>query len=402
MSDKIRVLIVDDVAATRENIVKLMQFQPGIEAVGHAQNGEEAILQAKALRPDVVLMDINMPGMDGITATERLTVEVPGTTIVIMSVQGEQEYLRRAMMAGAKNYLTKPFTGDELIQAIQQSASRDRQIRDAMRLKSGVKTPGKVISIFAGKGGVGKTMLTVNLAVALAKRPETRVAIVDADIQFGDIPLFLNLMPRSTIADVLPDAEHLDDKTLAAYMTPYSEALHVLAAPLRPEQAETVSGHLLGAVVKQLRNSYDFILVDTAAIFNEVSIAALDASDSILVLTALDLPAVKNAKLALEILQSLGYADDKLQLVVNSVHTDGGIEPREVQESLKKELAITLPMDGKTVVNSINQGVPLMLAQPESLLAQKIAALAAKVAPVIADAAASAGKPGLRFKLFGR
>ena len=241
MSDKIRVLIVDDVATTRENIVKLMQFQPGIEAVGQAQNGEEAIFQAKALRPDVVLMDINMPGMDGITATERLTVEVPGTTIVIMSVQGEQEYLRRAMMAGAKNYLTKPFTGDELIQAIQQSVSRDRQIRDAMRQKSGVKTPGKIISVFAGKGGVGKTMLTVNLAVALAKRPETRVAIVDADIQFGDVPLFLNLMPRSTIADVLPDAEHLDDKTLAAYMTPYSETLHILAAPLRPEQAETVS-----------------------------------------------------------------------------------------------------------------------------------------------------------------
>jgi pilus assembly protein CpaE len=402
MSDKIRVLIVDDVAATRENIVKLMQFQPGIEAVGHAQNGEEAILQAKALRPDVVLMDINMPGMDGITATERLMVEVPGTTIVIMSVQGEQEYLRRAMMAGAKNYLTKPFTGDELIQAIQQSASRDRQIRDAMRLKSGVKIPGKVISVFSGKGGVGKTMLTVNLAVALAKRPDTRVAIVDADIQFGDVPLFLNLMPRSTIADVLPDAEHLDDKTLAAYMTPYSEALHVLAAPLRPEQAETVSGQLLGAILKQLRNSYDFILVDTAAIFNEVSIAALDAADSVLVLTALDLPAVKNAKLAMEILQSLGYADEKLKMVVNSVHTDGGIEPREVQESLKKEIAMTLPMDGKTVVNSINQGSPFMLAQPESLLAQKIAALAAKVAPGIADTAATAGKSGLRFKLFGR
>ena len=95
MSDKIRVLIVDDVATTRENIVKLMQFHPGIEAVGQAKNGEEALFQAKALRPDVVLMDINMPGMDGITATERLTVEVPGTTIIIMSVQSEQEYLRK-------------------------------------------------------------------------------------------------------------------------------------------------------------------------------------------------------------------------------------------------------------------------------------------------------------------
>lgn len=402
MSDKIRVLIVDDVATTRENIVKLIQFQPEIEAVGQAGNGEEALFQAKALRPDVVLMDINMPGMDGITATERLTVEVPETTIIIMSVQGEQEYLRRAMMAGAKNYLTKPFTGDELIQAVRQSVSRDRQVRDALRVKSGVKSPGKVISVFAGKGGVGKTMLAVNLAVALAKRPDTKVAIVDADIQFGDVPLFLNIMPRSTIADVLPDAEHLDDQTLAAYMTPYNESIQVLAAPLRPEQAEMVSGYLIGAVVKQLRNLYDFVIIDTAVAFNEVTIAALDAADTVVVLAALDLPAVKNAKLALEILQSLGYTEEKIQLVINSVHSDGGIEPREVQESLKKEIAMTLPTDGKTVVNSINKGIPFSLAQPETLLAQKILALAAHLAPWNPDTTATTNKPSLRFKLFGR
>lgn len=402
MSEKIRVLIVDDIATTRENIVKLMQFHPEIEAVGQAGNGEEALLQAKALRPDVVLMDINMPGMDGITATERLTVEVPEATIVIMSVQGEQEYLRRAMMAGAKNYLTKPFTGDELIQAVQQSVTRDRQVRDALRHQSGAKTSGKVITLFAGKGGVGKTLLAVNLAVALAKRPDTKVAIVDADIQFGDIPLFMNLMPRSTIADVLPDADHLDSKTLAAYMTPYNDSIQVLAAPLRPEQAETVSGFLIGAVVKQLRSSYDFTIIDTAAAFNEVAIAALDAADTVLVLAALDLPAVKNAKLALEILQSLGYAEEKLQLVINSVHSDGGIEPSEVQESLKKAVVITLPTDGKTVVNSINKGIPFMVTQPESLLAQKILALADKLAPWNSDTATAAGKAGLRFKLFGR
>ena len=398
MSDKIRVLIVDDVATTRENIVKLIQFQPEIEAVGQAGNGEEALLQAKALRPDVVLMDINMPGMDGITATERLTVEVPETTIVIMSVQGEQEYLRRAMMAGAKNYLTKPFTGDEMIQAVQQSVSRDRQVRDALRHQSGAKTPGKVITLFSGKGGAGKTMLAVNLAVALAKRPDTKVAIVDADIQFGDVPLFMNLMPRSTIADVLPDADHLDNKTLAAYMTPYNDSIQVLAAPLRPEQAETVSGFLIGAVVKQLRSSYDFTIIDTAAAFNEVAIAALDAADTVLVLAALDLPAVKNAKLALEILQSLGYAEEKLQLVINSVHSDGGIEPREVQESLKKDVVITLPTDGKTVVNSINKGIPFVATQLESLLAQKILALADKLAPWTQDTATAESKAGLRFK----
>src|SRR5664279_2965361 len=112
-----------------------------------------------------------------------------------MSVQGEQEYLRRAMMAGAKNYLTKPFTGDELVNAVKDAYSREQKIRSTLRAKTGVRAPGKVISVFSGKGGVGKTTLAVNLAVALSRRPETRVAIVDADLQFGDVALFMNLLP---------------------------------------------------------------------------------------------------------------------------------------------------------------------------------------------------------------
>jgi len=402
MSDKIRVLIVDDVATTRDNIVKLMQFHPDLEAVGQAGSGEEALLQARALRPEVVLMDINMPGMDGIAATERLSVEMPESAIIIMSVQGEQEYLRRAMMAGAKNYLTKPFTGDELIQAIRQIVDRERKIRDSLRVQSGIKTNGKVITVFSGKGGVGKTMIAVNLAVALSQRPTTKVAIVDADIQFGDVALFLNLLPRSTIADVLSDVDHLDEKILSAYMTVFNGSIQVLAAPLRPEQAEMVSGSLLGAVLHQLRKSFDYIVVDTAAAFNEVGIAALDASDTVLVVAALDLPSVKNTKLALEILQSLGYAEEKLQVIVNCSHSHGGIEPKEVAESLKREVVATVPTDGKTVVDSINKGLPFVAAQPETLIAQSIMAVARKLAPWDSDPVSIAGKSGRRFNFFGR
>jgi pilus assembly protein CpaE len=402
MSDKIRVLIVDDIVTTRENIVKLIQFHPDLEVVGQAASGEEALLQAKALRPEVVLMDINMPGMDGIAATERLSVEVPESMIIIMSVQREQEYLRKAMMAGAKNYLTKPFTGDELIQAIRQAVDRERKIRDSLRVQSGAKLAGKVISVFSGKGGVGKTMIAVNLAVALAKRPNVKVAIVDADIQFGDVALFMNLLPRSTIADVLSDVDHLDDKILGAYMTVFDQSIQVLAAPLRPEQAEMVNSPLVGAILKQLRKSFDYIVVDTAAAFNEVGIAALDAADTVMVVAAVDLPTVKNTKLALEILQSLGYGDEKIQVVVNCPHSEGGIESREVEESLKKKIVATIPTDGKTVVNSINKGLPFVTNQPETLVAQKMVAIADKLFPWDSEMAGEAGKSGRRFKLFGR
>jgi pilus assembly protein CpaE len=402
MVEKIRVLIVDDVAATRENIGKLMEFQPEIEAVGQAQSGEEALIQAKALHPDIVLMDINMPGMDGIAATERLSVEVPDASIIIMSVQGEQEYLRRAMMAGAKNYLTKPFTGDELINAVKDAYARDRKVRDAQRANSGARVPGKVISVFSGKGGVGKTTIAVNLAVSLALRPKTKVAIVDADIQFGDVALVLNVLPRSTIADVVAEKGPLEEKILAAYMTSYSDQLHVLAAPLRPEQAERVTGPLVGSVLKQLRAIYDYIIVDTASSFSEVTIASLDVSDTVLVVAGLDLPTVKNTKLAIEIMQSLGYAEDKILLALNRATPEGGIDSREVESSLKKPFVAVIPTDWKTAVSSINKGLPFVASNPEALVAQKIQALASILAPQKSGPEELAGKSSLRFKFFGR
>ena len=402
MAAKIKVLIVDDVVATRENIKKLMEFHPEFEAVGQAGTGEEALAQAKILNPDVILMDINMPGMDGIAATERLSVESPETSIIIMSVQGEQEYLRRAMMAGAKNYLTKPFTGDELIHAVKDAYSRDQKVRDARKLKSGDKVPGKIISIFAGKGGIGKTTLAVNLAMALASRPDIKVAVVDLNVQFGDVALTLNVFPRSTIADIVAEKGQLEDRMLAAYMTVYNDRLHVLAAPLRPEQAEKVTGKLVGGVLQQLRNSYDFIIVDTVASFSELTIAALDASDKVLVLTALDLPTVKNTKLALEILQSLGYEDEKTLLVLNRATPEGGIDAKEVETSLKKSFAVSIPTDSKTVTSSINKGVPFVVANPSTPVAQRMMAMAALVAPPESDSPNSQDKTSKRFKLFGR
>jgi len=401
MVSKIRVLIADDVAATRENIFKLMEFHSEIEIVGQAGTGKEALNQARVLRPDIILMDINMPEMDGIEAAERLAVEAPETSIIIMSVQGEQEYLRRAMMAGAKNYLTKPFTGDELVGAIKQAYSRDQKVRESVRTAAGIKPAGKIISIFSSKGGVGKTTIATNLAVALAQGSAKRVAIIDLDLQFGDVALFLNVLPRTTIADAILDIDHLDEATMESYMTRYNECLQVLAAPLRPEQAEGIKGPHVGALLGRLRSLYDYILIDTAPNFDDTTIAALDASDQVLVIAALDLPTVKNIKIGLEIMQSLGYDEGKVQLVLNRANSEGGLTTNEVEGSLRQRFLMTIPSDGKTVVNSVNKGIPFVVTHPETLTAQRIFLLAAKLAPQETEIQKKTGKPARRFKFFG-
>jgi pilus assembly protein CpaE len=206
--EKIRVLVVDDISETRENVRKLLQFENDIEVAGTARSGKEGIQLAHELDPDVILMDINMPDVDGITATEEIRSKSPHIQIVILSVQGDQNYMRRAMLAGARDFLTKPPMGDELISAIRRAGemAHTERAKDAKQQQlvasSIVGGPasmagfapsqnGKVITVYSPKGGTGCTTIAVNLAIAL-NNEDTRAVLVDANLQFGDVAVFIN------------------------------------------------------------------------------------------------------------------------------------------------------------------------------------------------------------------
>src|SRR5204863_2075173 len=216
MADQIRVLIVDDIPETRDHLTKLLGFESDIEVVGSAASGAEALRMAGELPPDVILMDINMPDMDGIAATEKLSSEVPSAAVVMMSVQGEADYLRRSMLAGAREFLVKPFSSDELTASIRQVSARERDKQSRLAVApmtatsassngsvpggggSGDREPGLIVAIFSPKGGVGRTTVAVNLAVAAATELSKRVALMDGSFQFGDVGVLLKLNPRST------------------------------------------------------------------------------------------------------------------------------------------------------------------------------------------------------------
>ena len=228
-SDKYRVLIVDDVAETRENVRKLLQFESDVEVVGVARTGREAIEIAQEVEPDVILMDINMPDMDGIAATEAIRQKKPFVQVVILSVQGDQNYMRRAMLAGARDFLTKPPMGDELISAIRRagtmahqekakgSATRAVTNSGLLSVPSISSSQGKIITVYSPKGGTGCTTLAVNLGIAL-HNDETRSVIVDGNLQFGDASIFINEQGKNTILDLVSIAEELDPEIVGDVM----------------------------------------------------------------------------------------------------------------------------------------------------------------------------------------
>lgn len=390
--EKIRVMIVDDVSETRENVRKLLQFEADVDVVGVARTGKEAIQLSLDLNPDVVLMDINMPDMDGISATEAIRAKQPAVQVIILSVQGDQNYMRRAMLAGARDFLTKPPMGDELISAIRRAGamaqterSKSVQIPIAPVLGNvpammGYGAPkGKIVTIYSPKGGTGCTTLAVNLAITL-NNDDTRVALVDGNLQFGDVAVFLNEQGKNTIIDLAPRAEELDPEIVEDVMLKHAASgLHVLAAPSRPEYAERVSSNQFAKVLEYLRQMYAYVIVDTASLLTDATLAAIDVSDLIVLVTTQDIPSIKNCRLFLDLLQTLGIERDRILFVMNRYDKRINITPDRVTENLKQEVVSIIPLDEATATKAVNRGVPFVLESKNQPAARGVFSLAENV-----------------------
>jgi pilus assembly protein CpaE len=403
----IKILIVDDVTETRENIKRLLYFEKDFMVVGEASNGEEAIKLTDKLSPDILLMDINMPIMDGITATEKISLQYPKTAIIIMSVQGEQEYLRKSMVAGAREYMVKPFSTDELVNTIRSvyefEQKRRVQLAEPSVIREMHRDP-QIISVFSTKGGVGKTTIATNLAVSLAQESRKKVVIVDLDLQFGDVAVTLNVIPKRTITELIQDISQMDPDLLESYLVTHPTGVKILPSPTRPEYAELITGGHIEKILGILKQNYDYIIVDTPSFFHETILTALDLCHQILLLVSLDLPTIKNVKICLEVLDSL-HLKGKAKLVLNRSSRVIGINCEDMEDSLGVKVAAHVPSDGRTVIKSVNSGNPFVITDYNSEISQSIRELAKMVMvgqPAIQAAAKNVENKGFFGKLFGK
>jgi pilus assembly protein CpaE len=475
----IRVLIVDDISSTLDNLKKLLSFEDDIAVVATATNGREAIETARAESPDIVLMDVNMPEMDGIQATEVLATEAPNSPVIIMSVQGERDYLRRAMQSGAREFLIKPFSGDELIASIRrvhQLEQRKENYSRSAPLSLPVDTPttpdpdaapappaapradavpeseaepdavagvaealetaetpvepeaeaptgsapgeepvppppprvaratvGELIVLYGGKGGVGKSVIATNLACALAKEVGARVALVDLDLQFGDLGVLLNLSQTQSIIDVVENIDQADADYITAVMAEGPQGVRVLTTAPSPELADLVTPDHVQRILTQLRGAYDFIVVDTSSHLGDITLSALDMASRILLVTALSIPAVKNAKLALRLFETLNIPPEQITLVLNRCEAHTEFNKESIESHLKFPIAVQLPHDPRTVVNSINRGMPFVVSNPEAEASQRVRQLVSLLLPERSGSGAQQpAQPARRGLRFGR
>lgn len=385
--EKIRVLIADDVPEARDNVQKLLQFAGDIQVVGQAGTGREAIDLARQLTPDIVLMDVTMPEMDGISATQVITGQLPGIAVIMISVQADPESLRRSLQAGARDYLSKPFGLEDLtgsIRSVYQSLLATRaQLGATAALGTGPlgaaadTTPrAKVIGVFSTKGGVGRTTLATNLAVITKLATDKRVALVDGNLAFGDVGVTLNLTATKTISDLAPLVGALDEDMIADVMQTHSSGVKVLLAPPSPQDAELVSADHLRAIMGRLTKMFDYIFVDTRPSFDEHQLALLDLTDTVLLVLTMEMTSIKAAKQYLEVSELLGYPHDKTSLVLNRLDGGSQITVEDIESHLKGRLKARIPDEPAAVLRSINEGVPLVVSAPDGRFALAVNNLA--------------------------
>ena len=374
LPEKIRVLIVDDIAETRENIKRMMQFDQNIEVVGAAKTGKEAVELSQQLKPDVIVMDINMPDMDGISATQEIKKRTPFIQVVILSVQSDPSYMRRAMLAGARDFLTKPPMIDDLTDAIRRAGALAQEERkkstggfSTMPSEGGnisqaaAAALGKVIVIYSPKGGTGRTTVAINLAIALHSE-EHKVALVDGNLQWGDVAVFLNEQGKNTVLDLTTRVDELDPDIIHEVMVTHrTSGVDILAGPSRPELADKVTGEQFSKLLTYLRKIYAYIVVDTTSYLTETVQSALDVSNLIVLITTQDIPSIKSCNLFLTLAEASGIHRNRVMFIMNRYDRRIAITPEGVGERLHQEIVTSIPFDEKVVTQSVNRGVPFML-----------------------------------------
>jgi pilus assembly protein CpaE len=387
----IKLLIVDDIPETRDHLSRLIGLEREIDVVGTAGSGEEAIQQAMDLRPDVIVMDINMPGMDGIAASEIIAQRLPFSAIIMMSVHGEAEHLKRAMNAGAREFLVKPFSGDEFSTSIKRVHERELARRESLQTTPAQSSPStptadgnvedhQVIAVFSPKGGAGRTTLATNLALALRRETNQRVALVDANLQFGDVGVLLNLNPKNkSVLDAVEGGEP-DKDIIDSVIVDHSTGIRVLLAPPSPEGADLVTPAYLRKILEMLRESHDWVIVDLPSGLNDHTLGVLDLADQILVVAALEITTIKNVRLFLEVADQLEYERSKLRLVINRSDSSQGIRIGDVEASIRRPIDGNIVSDGRLAVLAVNRGVPFVVSHPESPLSRDVIQLARTIA----------------------
>lgn len=297
----------------------------------------------------------------------------PSLPLVLVTDALNTEVLKAALRTGFKDVIEAPLTLRKIEEAFGLLDQLARREDSMISRKNKI---GKVVTIMSPKGGAGKTMTTVNTALSLAQWGDpARVVILDADLQFGDVCISLQVDPKHTIVDAARDVDKLDEPLLESLLARHTSGMRVLSAPLEPSLADEVSTQVVVKTIGMLKRMFEYIVIDTAPFLDEPVLSILERSDVVLLVVDMDLPSVKNAKLALDTLRLIKFPFEKIKLVLNRVNSKARLDIDELERSLGLEVQAAVSSD-KLVPRAVNEGEPVVSLYPRSRVARDLRSVA--------------------------
>lgn len=373
---RVKILLALGDERVRTSFVQALKEYPGGAPEHVCTTSEDALRLSLDYHPDVVLVSTDLAPEDGFDTSQQIVARVPGVSALLVATNPAPEDFRRALRAGARDMLEIPVEKRDLFAAIDAAMEVSRGKRSALEgiaaraLADEKVQPATGIVVFSTKGGTGKTFLATNLAVGLA-RAGKRVALVDLDLQFGDVAIALGLTPERTMYDLVQTYTEFDFNLMQDFMLKHATGVHVLPAPLYPDQAEQITTSDVETILRVVRSGYDYVVVDTPPFFEERVLVALDWADSVLLLASLDLPSIKNLRLSFTTMDLMAYPMDKLRIVINRAGSKVGLDVEDVERHLGRKVFATIS-SSIDVPRSLNAGETVLLSKPASKVAQEL------------------------------
>lgn len=376
MTNQISTVIIDTEAQSIELLGLYLRDLDYINVIGTFENivtGYNAILEE---RPSIVIIDISKKSELALDIINKISINHKTCKIIVTSSNYSTDAIIKAMRVGAREFLPKPLIKEDLIISLAKLKEQVGGNSDEKKCR--------VITTFSNKGGIGKTAIATNLALELAQMTKEKVALIDLNLQLGDITTFLDINPSFDISYVVQNLSRIDETFLLSTLEKYKDtSLYILADPPYLEQAEDITAEQIGTLFEVLKKAFSYIIVDTSANFDGKTITALDQSDLILLITIVNLPAVRNCQRCLDLFERLGYENEKTKIVLNRYMENDEIKVEDVEDVLGKKIYWKIPNNYFTIMSAINKGIPVGMVNPDSNISQSYRELAAMLSDSI-------------------
>ncbi len=382
MSQVPHVMIIDEDEIFRQELQGMLTPAKVVVVAGCGY-GVEAVSLAEESKPNLILAAVAEPYARSVQTIAAVRATLPGTPVIAYSTDADDlAVVRQVMRAGARDILSAPFKAHDVLSAIELAIQHPESRRGADAAASTAAgapaSAGTVLTVFGAKGGIGKTTITTNVAVAIAKDTDKSVLIIDLDTRFGDVAIMMDIEPEMTVAQLAPNVEKLDRASFKAALNQHSSGVFVLPSPKHPNDWRAVEPDDVRKLVRFATRMFDYVILDTPGAFNDIVGAAIDVATQVLVVTSVDMASIKDTSFILDLLESEGFPEERLVLTVNHPNGTNTIQSEHIERVLRKKVFWEIPHDNQMTL-ATQVGQPVVLSRPRSRAATNLAALAAKI-----------------------